>query len=105
MRAIVQSLRRDQRDIEQLLNILEQECDLFRRAERPDYGILVEIIDYFQSYLGRYYHSKEDLMFSAAKRRDATSARIVGDIVAERTSSLLKNVESGLILVSFFGGS
>jgi hemerythrin-like domain-containing protein len=42
MRAIIQSLRRDHSEIEQVLRVLEQECDRFRRAERPDYDLLRE---------------------------------------------------------------
>jgi hemerythrin-like domain-containing protein len=87
MRAIIQSLRRDHSEIEQVLRVLEQECDRFRRAERPDYDLLREVIDYFQSFLDEYHHPKEDLMLNLlARSRSVTCARILDDIAGERAT-------------------
>lgn len=84
MRTIIELLRRDHHNIEQLLRVLEQECDVFRRAKRPDYELLTEIIDYFGSFLDQYYHPKEDLLFNRERVANAACARIIDDIAAER---------------------
>jgi hemerythrin-like domain-containing protein len=82
---MIQSLRRDHYEIEQILRVLERECDKFRRAERPDYDLLNNIIDYFQSFLDRYHHPKENFMFNLlARTQSAACARILDDIAGER---------------------
>jgi hemerythrin-like domain-containing protein len=85
---MIQSLRRDHGEIEQVLRVLEQECDKFRRAERPDYDLLREVIDYLQSFLDKYYHPKEDLMLNLlARTGSVTCARILDDIAGERATA------------------
>jgi hemerythrin-like domain-containing protein len=85
MRAIIQSLRRDHSEIEQVLRVLEQECDRFRRAERPDYDLLREVIDYFQSFLDQHHHPKKEFMLNLlARTRSVTCARILDGIAGER---------------------
>jgi hemerythrin-like domain-containing protein len=79
MDSIVASLRRDHDEIEALLRILEWECDLFQRAERPDCELLSEIVDYFRSFLDQCYHPKEDLIFKL-RMRTAACDGIIDDI-------------------------
>lgn len=85
MKTIIRSLRRDHRDIEGLLRILERECNVFSRAERPDYELLGKIIDYLGTFLDQYHQPKEDFLFNVARARNATCARIIDDIATERT--------------------
>ena len=88
MRKMVQSLRRDHRDIEQILRVLEQECDVFCRAERPDYELVGEIIEYLGSFLDQYHHPKEDVLFKIARKLNATCARVIDGIAAERAGAI-----------------
>jgi len=84
MDAVIDSFRRDHRKINALLRVLECECDLFRRAERPDYELLSEIIDYFRSSLDQYYYLKEDLMFNLTRVRTTQCDSIIDNIADER---------------------
>ena len=88
MRKMIQSLRHDHRDIEQILRVLEQECDVFCRASRPDYELVGEIIEYLGSFLDQYHHPKEDLLFKIARKSNATCARVIDGIAAERAGAI-----------------
>lgn len=88
MDAIIDSFRRDHREIEALLRVLEQECSLFRQAEQPDYELLSGIIDYFRSFLDQYYHPKEDLIVSLARMQSGLCDDIVDDIADERAAAV-----------------
>jgi hemerythrin-like domain-containing protein len=85
---MIQSLHRDHRDIEEILCALERECDVFRRAERPDYELLTEIIDYFRSFLDEYHHRKEDFIFNLTRTRNAEVAKTIDAILAERATAV-----------------
>lgn len=89
MRTIIQSMRRDHRQIEELLRVLGQECDLFRRAERPDYDLLCETVDCFRSLLNEYYYPREDFMFSLTKNRNERCARAIDNVLVERAIAAL----------------
>lgn len=84
MNAVIESFRRDHRKINALLRVLERECDLFRRAERPDYELLSEIIYYFRSSLDQYYYPKEDLLFNLTRVRTSQCDSIIDNIADER---------------------
>jgi hemerythrin-like domain-containing protein len=86
MRTIIRSLHHDHRELEELLRILEQECDMFRGAEKPDYELLSEIVSYFRSFLDMYHRAKEDSLLDLVKTRNMLCAKIVDEIVSERAS-------------------
>ncbi len=88
MDTIIDSFRRDHREIDALLRVLESECDLFRRAERPDYELLGEIIDYFRLFLDQYYQPKEDLLLNLTRMRNGTCDGIVDNIADERAAAV-----------------
>jgi len=83
MTRMIELLRDEHRDIEQLLKVLEDELKVFDRRERPDYEIIQAIIDYFQDYPDCCHHPKEDMIFERLKARDPLAARRIGDAEAE----------------------
>ena len=87
MPAIIDSLRRDHRNMEQLLKILEQELAVFDQGEKPDFGILSGIVDYFRSYPDCCHHPKEDLIFAKLKERDPDGATVMVDIEVEHSQA------------------
>jgi hemerythrin-like domain-containing protein len=80
---MIELLRDEHRDIEQLLNVLEHEIKVFDRRERPDYELIQAIIDYFQDYPDCCHHPKEDMIFDKLKARDPSAAKRIGDVEAE----------------------
>ena len=83
MTRIIETLREEHRNIEELLLVLEQELILFDRNERPDYDIIQGIIRYFEDYPDCCHHPKEDMIFEKLKARDSIAAESVGDLEAE----------------------
>ncbi len=83
MTGIVETLREEHRNIEELLLVLEQELSVFDRSERPDYEVIQAVIRYFEDYPDCCHHPKEDMIFEKLKARDAVAAKSVGDLEAE----------------------
>jgi hemerythrin-like domain-containing protein len=83
MPEIVELLRKEHRDIRQLLDVLEDELTVFNRQQRPDYEVIQAIISYFQDYPDCCHHPKEDMLFDKLKVRDPAAAERVGHIEAE----------------------
>jgi len=83
MTKIIETLREEHRNIEELLLVLEQELSVFDRNERPDYEIIQAVISYFQDYPDCCHHPKEDRIFEKLKARDPVAAESVGDLEAE----------------------
>lgn len=80
---IIESLREEHRNIEQLLLVLERELNVFSRGDRPDYEIINAVISYFLDYPDCCHHPKEDMIFEKLKARDSVAAESVGDLEAE----------------------
>jgi len=83
MTRMIETLREEHRNIEELLLVLEQELSIFDRNERPDYEIIQAVINYFQDYPDCCHHPKEDMIFAKLKARDPIAAEAVGDLEAE----------------------
>ena len=50
MTYVVEVLRQEHRNIKRLLRVLEQELSVFDRGNRPDYEVVLGVIDYFKDY-------------------------------------------------------
>ena len=83
MTRIIEALREEHRNIEELLVVLEQELSVFSRSERPDYEIIQAVIGYFQDYPDCCHHPKEDMIFEKLKVRDPVAAQSVGNLEVE----------------------
>jgi hemerythrin-like domain-containing protein len=62
MTDIIEVLRQEHRNIESLLCVLERELSVFDRGDRPDYEVVLAIIDYFKDYPDCCHHPKEDMI-------------------------------------------
>ena len=80
---VIDVLRREHRNIEALLRVLERELDLFARGERPDYEVIHAVIAYFQVYPDACHHPLEDIVFEKLKLRDSAATTKIGDLAAD----------------------
>ncbi len=83
MTRIIESLREEHRNIEELLLVLEQELSVFDRNKRPDYEVIQAVIRYFEDYPDCCHHPKEDMIFERLKVRDSVAAEGIGDLETE----------------------
>jgi hemerythrin-like domain-containing protein len=83
---IIDLLRREHRNIEKLLRVLERELSIFDLGQRPDYEVIRAVISYFEVYPDAYHHPQEDLVFNKLKVRDPAAAKRIGDLAAEHQS-------------------
>lgn len=80
---IIEVLRQEHRNIEKLLRVLERELSVFDRGDRPDYEVVLAVIDYFKDYPESCHHPKEDIIVEKFKARDPVAAAGIGDLEAE----------------------
>jgi hemerythrin-like domain-containing protein len=80
---IIEILRQEHRNIEKLLGVLERELNVFGRGDRPDYEVVLAVVDYFKGYPDSCHHPKEDIIVEKFKARDPLAASTIGDLAAE----------------------
>jgi hemerythrin-like domain-containing protein len=83
MAYMIEVLRQEHRNIESLLGVLERELSVFDRGDRPDYEVVLAVIDYFKDYPDSCHHPKEDMIVEKLKARDPVAAATIGDLHAE----------------------
>ena len=83
MTYMIEVLRREHSNIESLLGVLERELSVFERGDRPDYEVMLAVINYFKDYPNSCHHPKEDLIVEKLKARDPRKAEAIGDLEAE----------------------
>ena len=87
---LIELLREEHRDIEELLLVMEGELSTFDRRERPDYELLQAVIGYFFDYPDCSHHPKEDMIFEKLKARAPAAAKSVGDLEAEHRDEAMR---------------
>ena len=83
MSYMIEVLRQEHCNIESLLRVLERELSVFERGDRPDYEVILGVINYFKDYPDSCHHPKEDLIIEKLKARDPRKAAAIGDLEAE----------------------
>jgi hemerythrin-like domain-containing protein len=62
MTNIIEQIRDEHKNMTKLLDALERQIAVFNDGGKPDYEIVVGVIDYFLDYPDRCHHPKEDLL-------------------------------------------
>jgi len=73
--SIVEPLDRwhaDHRNFSRLLDLIEQEVDVFHGGRRPDYELMRSIVYYMRHYPDRFHHPREDVAFNRLVKHDRT---------------------------------
>jgi hemerythrin-like domain-containing protein len=83
MSYVIEVLRQEHCNIESLLGILERELSVFDRGDRPNYELVLAVIEYFEDYPDSCHHPKEDLIFEKLRARDPAATAVIGDLEAE----------------------
>jgi hemerythrin-like domain-containing protein len=83
MTEMIEILHQEHRNIESLLRVLERELSVFDRGGRPDYEVVLAVIDYFEDYPDTCHHPKEDMIVEKLRARDPVAVATIGDLEAE----------------------
>ncbi|MDN3519456.1 hemerythrin domain-containing protein [Aquisalimonas lutea] len=71
-------LRRDHRNLERLLSLLEEQLDVLERGMTPDFTGMASVVDCLTNDPARYHHPLEDLLLARLERRHPPSAEAIG---------------------------
>lgn len=52
-----------------LLDLLERQVDVFHGGERPNYELMLDIIDYLRHFSDQFHHPREDAAFACLAKR------------------------------------
>ncbi|MGD9741079.1 MAG: hemerythrin domain-containing protein [Dongiaceae bacterium] len=80
---IIDQLQLDHRNMRLLLEIIEEQVDLYGAGTTPDFELMEQIIDYTLHYPNLIHHPREDLLFRRLLADDPDSARFIGDLVED----------------------
>ena len=83
MTYMIEVLRQEHCNIERLLRVLERELGVFDCGDRPDYEVILGVIEYFKDYPDSCHHPKEDMIIEKLKARDPVRAAAIGDLEAQ----------------------
>lgn len=87
---IIEMLLKEHRDIEKLLDVMEQELNVFDRGERPNYEVISSVIDFFERYPDSCHHPKEDIVYERFRTRAPERAASIADLRADHEKGALR---------------
>jgi hemerythrin-like domain-containing protein len=80
---VIDQLGRDHRNMRLLLDIIEEEMNVYRDARVPDFGLLQMIMEYTLEYPDLVHHPTEDLVFERLIMRNPGAKAIIGHLVQD----------------------
>jgi hemerythrin-like domain-containing protein len=72
MTHLIESLHVDHHNLGKLLGLLEANLHALQSDDDPDYLLILDIIEYVDSYPDACHHPREDLLFQRAIERDSS---------------------------------
>lgn len=81
MSTAIRQLHEDHINIAKLLDLLEVQLGMFHQGERPDYALMMDIMQYMTNYPDLFHHPKEDLIFERLMERDVSARLVVKDLM------------------------
>ncbi|HTS54904.1 MAG TPA: hemerythrin domain-containing protein [Burkholderiales bacterium] len=98
MSSLVSVWRAEHRAFGALLALLEQQLELFRKGEAPNYEMMLDVVDYMVDYADRFHHPGEDIVFAKLAERVPAAVSSVQELTREHSEILRSGREltSGL---------
>jgi hemerythrin-like domain-containing protein len=100
MNTEISRLRQEHVNFRKLLDLLEEQLDLFHRGESPNYQLMTDILHYMINYPDRFHHPREDAIFACLVKRNSGTAQSVEElarqhhVIAESGARLHENLEN-----------
>lgn len=76
----------DHVNFEKLLDLLEDQLELFHAGGSPEYGLMLDVMYYMTHYPDVSHHPKEDLVFARIKAREEGAGPIVDELSKQHAS-------------------
>jgi hemerythrin-like domain-containing protein len=70
-------------DFSRLLDLLDEQVRMFNEGERPNYGVMLDILSYLREAPDRFHHPREDVMLAQLARRDPSMEMQVNRLLQE----------------------
>ena len=102
MTHLIESLHVDHRNLGKLLSLLEANLHALQSDDDPDFLLMLDVIEYVDSYPDVFHHPREDLLFQRAIERDSSVKKEVQPALEqhvqlkESTHSLLDSLNAVL---------
>ncbi|MCP4997034.1 MAG: hemerythrin domain-containing protein [Gammaproteobacteria bacterium] len=64
MHKILERLYREHTNLNQILDLLDAQLNAFNRGDSPDYDLLIELLDYTETFADQMHHPLEDLIYA-----------------------------------------
>jgi hemerythrin-like domain-containing protein len=91
--ALITELHQDHVNLGRLLNLLGRELDRLRRGENPNYWLLLDLVDYIESYPDQIHHPREDVIFDVYLESHQASAVDIRRLMDEHKSLIVLSHE------------
>lgn len=66
-----------------LLDLLETQLAAFHGGERPNYDLMVDIVEYLRSFPDRFHHPREDVAFGLLVEREPGMLLLINRLLQE----------------------
>lgn len=83
MHPLISELHQDHINLGRLLGLLQRQLELLRSGDSPDYFLLIDVIDYIESYPDQIHHPREDVIFRVYLAAHEDAAEDVRRLLAE----------------------
>ena len=77
---LLEELERDHLNMAALLRVLEQQVEVFRRGQAPDYEIIQAVMEYFLDYPDLIHHPKEDILARRLMAKGGEAASVLAGL-------------------------
>jgi hemerythrin-like domain-containing protein len=91
MHPLISELHQDHVNLGRLLGLLQRELDRLRSGESPDYFLLIDVIDYIESYPDQIHHPREDVIFRVYLASHQSEAEDVKRLMEEHESLVVES--------------
>ncbi|MEW6984464.1 hemerythrin domain-containing protein [Colwelliaceae bacterium 6471] len=83
MNELMKDLRREHYGLRRLLALLEAKLHMLEQDIPPKYSLIADTIDYIESYIERYHHPKEDIIYQYIIDNDLDRTKDIANIMKD----------------------
>ena len=93
MADVMQQLHQDHVNIARLLDVMDTHLKLFQEGEKPDYVLMMDVMQYMTHYPDLFHHPIENLVFTKLSERDPTSRLLVKELMSQHETLASKGAD------------